>query len=360
MGAEGGTTPKQAWVDALVLRAGGVVRAECLRRFECAAGLPTAGGFFSAAGHPPEATRRRLLKFPRHQISPTHRYHTALLQLITFARFMLKTFRTIGLIAMISLLLASCKTEFEKVRTSGDPDQILALADQYYEDGKYAKAQTLYELVVNALRGDPRLQEAYFKYAQSFYQTKQYILSSYYFKNYAETYPVSENRPEALYMEAMSYVQLSPGFRLDQEYTRKAIIALEQYINTYPDTERLSNINDLLDELRVKQETKAVDAARLYYDMEQYQSAVQSYERVLEDYPDSDRAQEIRYRIAESHIRLADNSVVAKRRERYENALDAISVYLKKYPAGEYARSLRTEKNRISKLLQQNDTYVRY
>lgn len=273
---------------------------------------------------------------------------------------MLSPLRYLGLVVALSFVLGACKTEFEKVRTSGDPEQILKLADQYYGEEKYAKAQALYELVVNALRGDPRLQDAYFKYADSYFQSGQYILSSYYFKNYAETYPVSERRREAQYMEARSYVALSPNFRLDQEYTRKAIVALEQYINTYPDTDKVDEINKQLDELRLKQETKAYDAAVLYFDMKQYQSAVQAFERVLQDYPDSDRAQDIRFRIADSYIRLADNSVVSKRRERYESAIDAIQVYLKKYPRGEFARSLRSDLNRINSLLKDNDTYVRY
>ena len=273
---------------------------------------------------------------------------------------MLTALRNAALVGALALAATGCKTEFEKVRTSGDPDRILTAADAYYEQGKYAKAQTLYELVTNALRGDPRLQGAYLRYAKTFYNTRQYILASYYFKNYAEQYPVADDREEAEYLEAMSYVELSPGFRLDQEYTDKAITSLEQYINTYPETERLADINDLLDELRVKLETKAFDSARLYYDMTQYQSAVQTFERVLQDYPDSDRAEEIRFRIADSHLRLADNSVVAKRRERYEDAGDAIALYLKKYPEGQYAASLRDERDRVTALLDTEETYVRY
>lgn len=263
-------------------------------------------------------------------------------------------------LAAVLLSAFSCKSEFEKVRTSNDPERILNLANQYYKEGKYAKAQSLYELVVNALRGDPRLQEAYFKYANTFFQTKQYILSAAYFKNYAETYTVADDRKDAQYMEAMSYVELSPDYRLDQEYTIKAITALEQFANTYPQTERMQQINDLLDELRIKLETKEFQAASLYYDMKQYQAAVQSFERVLQDYPDSDRAENIRYRIADAHIQLADNSVVAKRRERYGEAIESIEVYLKKYPRGEYATQLKGELTRIKQLLKTNDNYVRY
>lgn len=276
-----------------------------------------------------------------------------------FAGFMNRIL-TAFLLAVALLSLNSCKTEFEKVRTSGDTERILSKANEYYEKGKYEKAQTLYELVVNALRGDPRLQEAYFKYANSYFQSGQYILSSYYFKNYADTYTVSDNRDEAQFMEAMSYVKLSPTFRLDQKYTNKAIAALEQYANTYPQSDKDEKINSLLTELRAKLEQKAFSSATLYYDMKQYQSAVNSFTHMLQDYPDSKKTQLIRYRIADSHIKLADNSIVKKRRERYNSAIDAIKIYLKKYPKGKYSRSLKQEKSRIVELLKNNDEYVRY
>ncbi len=268
-------------------------------------------------------------------------------------------FRILCLGGLLSLAVG-CKTEYEKVRTSGDADLIFETANELYDQGKYAKAQTLYEQVVNAYRGRAELQPAYYKYATTYFETGQFILAAYYFKNYAETYPGSDQRGEAQYMEAMSYVELSPDYLLDQEYTDKAIVALEQYANTYPDSERVPEINALLDELRAKLESKAFAGAVLYFDMQQYQAATQSFERVLQDYPDSDRAQLIRFRIANAHARLADNSVVAKRRERYDDALDAIGVYLKKYPDGSYAKVMRNERERITNLLKDNETYVRY
>ena len=258
------------------------------------------------------------------------------------------------------VLLGSCKSAFEKVRTSGDSEAILTAADKYYEAGKYAKAQVLYTQVIGVMRADPRIQQARYRFADTYYHTKDFTTAAAQFRYYADNYKVADNRGEALYKEAMSYVQLSPDFRLDQQDTERAIVALEQYINLYPDTERLTQINDILAALRVKQETKAFEAAQLYYDMKQYQSAVQAFERVLQDYPDSDRTEEIRFRIAESYIRLADNSVISKRRERYEFAIDNGELYLKKYPKGAYARQTREELARIRKLLKENEDYVRY
>ena len=277
-----------------------------------------------------------------------------------FAPRMTKSPLTICLATALLLLAASCKSAFEKVRTSGDPEEVLTAADKYYEDGKYAKAQVLYTQVIGVLRADPRIQQARYRHADTYFQTKDFTSAAFHFRTYADNYKVAENRGDALYKEAMSYVELSPDFRLDQGDTERAITALEQYINLYPDTERLAEINALLDELRVKQETKAYEAALLYFDMNQYQSAVQAFERVLQDYPDSDRTEEIRFRIVESYIRLADNSVISKRRERYEFAVDSGELYLKKYPSGGYARQTREELSRISKLLKENKDYVRY
>lgn len=257
-------------------------------------------------------------------------------------------------------LLASCKSQFEKVRTSGDTERILTAADKYYQEGKFAKAQTLYQIVVTSLRADPRVQTVLYRFADTYFQTGDYFSAATYFRNYAENYKAADNRGEALYMEAMAYVKQSPDFRLDQEATEKSIEALEAYINLYPDTERLASINDLLDELRVKQETKAYDAADLYFNMKQYQAAVQAFERVLQDYPDSDQTEEIRWRIALAYLRLADNSVIAKRRERYELATESANLYLKKYPTGPHAAEARDELARISKLLKENEDYVRY
>lgn len=266
----------------------------------------------------------------------------------------------IYLFAALALGFASCKSQFEKVRTSGDTEQILKAADAYYEEGKYQKAQVLYQIIVTSLRADPRVQGVLYRYADTYFKNRDYFSAASYFRNYAENYKAADNREEALFMEAISYVKQSPDYRLEQSNTEKAIESLETFITLYPETERLEEINGILDELRVKQETKAYEAAVLYFDMKQYQAAVQAFERVLQDYPDTDRAEEIRFRIEMAYIRLADNSVISKRRERYELALDAAELYLKKYPEGPHASEVRSEMARIRKLLSKSEDYVRY
>ena len=242
---------------------------------------------------------------------------------------------------VLLLALPGCKSEFEKIRTSGDADSIYKMAIDLYDKGEYLKAQTLFELVIGAYRGRKELEDVYFKYAYTFYYLEKFVLASYYFENFSNTFPTSINREESDYMTAFSFYQLSPNFRLDQKYTGEAIDAFQTFVNTYPQSERVEECNRLIDILRKKLETKAFEAALLYFDLRQYQSATRSFENLLKDFPETKNAEEVRYLIVQSSFLLADNSVVEKQKERYQSTLDYAREFTKKYPRGQRSKEVQ-------------------
>lgn len=250
--------------------------------------------------------------------------------------------KALWVVATIVLFaLPGCKSEFEKIRTSGDADSIYKMAQDYYDKGDYMKAQTLFELVVGAYRGRKELEEVYFKYAYTFYYLEKFVLSAYYFENFSSTFPTSLNRQEADFMTAYSYYQLSPSFRLDQGYSEKAIDAFQLFVNTYPQSDRVEECNRLIDIMRQKLETKAFESALLYFDLRQYQSATRSFENLLKDFPETKNAEEVRYLIAQSSFLLADNSVFEKQKERYESALQYAREFMEKYPRSNRGREIQ-------------------
>jgi outer membrane protein assembly factor BamD len=212
---------------------------------------------------------------------------------------------------------------------------------KYYEEGEYLKAQTLFEQIVSAFKGKEEAEELYFKYAYTYFHLEQYILASYYFKNFSNTFGRSPFREEAMYMSAYSNYLLSPNFRLDQSYSIQAIDEFQTFVNTYPNSEKVQRCNDLIDELRKKLERKAIARADLYYDMSRYQAAVKSYEIVLQDYPETKEAEEIRYKMARAEYQLAKNSVYSKRKERYTATLELVDQFLKKYPNSSYIADVK-------------------
>lgn len=244
------------------------------------------------------------------------------------------------LLLALLFLANSCKSTFEKTRTSGNGELILNTAFKYYEKKNYQRALTLFELVINTLRGDARAERAYFEYADCHYQTRQYLLAAFYFKNFSNTFTNSPLREEAAFMSAYSNYQMSPSFRLDQSASQAAIEEFQVFVNLFPKSPKVAQCNELIDILRRKLEKKAFAEGQLYYDLRQYQSAVISFDNLLRDYPESPDVERVRYLIAKGSYLLAQNSVVEKKLDRFATAVTRCDDFLEKYPSSKYAKEI--------------------
>lgn len=248
--------------------------------------------------------------------------------------------RYIFFIGLLVLGFASCKSEFEKVRLSGDPKVMLEKADAYYEEGEYLKAQTLYELVIGHFKGLDEAEDIYYKYASTYYNLDQYILASYYFKRFSTTYAASSKREDAEFNAAYCSYLLSPRYRLEQSHTEEAIEALQQFTNDYPQSQKVVQCNALIDELRGKLEQKAFTAAELYFNMQRYEAAIRYFDNMLKDFPETDRAEEIRYLACRSAFLWADNSFYSKQKDRFTEALERLNRFKRRYPNSTYTKSV--------------------
>ena len=209
-------------------------------------------------------------------------------------------------------------------------------ANQYYEDGNYLNAQTLYELAIPYYRGKEEAEELYFKFANTHYELGEYILSSHYYKNFANSFYASPKKEEAEYLAAYSKYKLSPNHKLDQSYSGEAIDALQNFMNTYPESDKVQECTELIDEIRKKLELKAFEEGRLYYDLKNYNSAIKSFENMLKDFPETKRGEEVRFLILQSSINWATKSVFEKKEERLEGCLEKYNAFLRKYPESSY------------------------
>lgn len=273
---------------------------------------------------------------------------------------MVKNILIYSITVLVTILSTGCKTEFEKVRISGDPALIYDKAYAYYDKGDFSKSQTLFELVIPAYRGKKELEDIYFKYAYTYYNQEKYILSSYYFKNFATTFPNSELREEAEFMSAFSNYQLSPTYRLDQTNTEQAIDEFQLFINTFPESDRVDDANRLIDECRRKLEKKSYAEGELYYNLTQYQAAVLVFQNLLKDFPETPNGEQIRFMIIAATFYLAENSVVTKQLERYKSVEKYANEFLDKYEEAssnreEVSKMLETSERKIKSL--ENDRY---
>lgn len=231
----------------------------------------------------------------------------------------------------ILLILSSCSRDFDKLLKSDDYGVKLAKAYEYFEAEDYYKSQTLFEQARPFYRGTKELEKIYFHYAYTQYYQEKYILSAYYFRDFYKNYPNSEYAEESQYMAAYSNYEMSPNAKLEQSATVQAIDGFQLFVNTYPSSDRVERCNILIDELRAKLEKKAIATADLYYKLREYQAATQCYQNVLQDYPDTRAAAQVRMNILRASYELAVNSVDSKKEERLEEAIDAYKIFKDKH-----------------------------
>ncbi|MBT5492951.1 MAG: outer membrane protein assembly factor BamD, partial [Flavobacteriaceae bacterium] len=170
------------------------------------------------------------------------------------------------------IFLSSCN-EFQRVLKSEDIKLKYEVAEKYYEDQEFRRASRLFEQIQSQYRGKPQAERVTFFYANSLLNTRKYIDAGYQFESFIKAYPLSQKVDEAAYLGAYSYYKTSPVFSLDQKETLTAIDKLQEFINSYPNSEKMSDANDLVQELRIKLELKAFEIAKQFNTIRDYKSA---------------------------------------------------------------------------------------
>jgi outer membrane protein assembly factor BamD len=230
------------------------------------------------------------------------------------------------------LLFASCTSKFGMVMKSKDKEYKLKMAEQYYANKDYDKAQQIYTDLLPLFKGDPRFEDIYYKYAYTSYYQKDYMNAENLFKTYGENFPNSPKVEETEFMRCMAYYKQSPKVDLDQTNTVKTMALLQAFINTHPDSKRINDANEIIDICRKKLELKEFNNAQLYYDLGYYKSAGVAFTVLIDDFPDSDNSDSYALSSIKSYYRYAEMSIIDKQEERFEKVVNDVNDFEQRFP----------------------------
>jgi outer membrane protein assembly factor BamD len=242
------------------------------------------------------------------------------------------------LLLFTMLLVGSGCSKFSRLQKNGNFEEKLKGAIEYYENGDYYKAGILLEEILPLVRGHAEAEKATFYLAYTHFKQKEYIMSSYYFKEYYQTYQRGENTEEATFMHAKSLYMDSPQYNLDQTSTEGAVKYLQEYANKYPTGKYMDETNKLLDELGAKLRLKSYENSKLYYKTHNYKSAVVAVKGFMDAYPDSEYTEEMYFIRFQAQYHLAKNSVSHKQLERYYEAIEFYHNFVDKYPNSKFIK----------------------
>ena len=255
---------------------------------------------------------------------------------------------------IVFLFVIGCKSKFEKLKTSNNIGQVYQEAIKYYESKKYSKALDLFELVKVHYRGRPEAEDLYFYIANTSFLMKDYTSARYHFEEFSSNYPNSPRAEESRYLGAYSLYLESPRSSLDQMSTERAINALQLFINYYPNSERTDDASKLIDELRVRLETKAFENARLYLDMglqDDYRAAVIAFDNALRDFPDTKYAEEMEYLSIKAQYLYASNSRLRRQQERFGEVLEFYDTFVTNFPESRFQKDAENYKRNAERAL---------
>jgi outer membrane protein assembly factor BamD len=209
-----------------------------------------------------------------------------------------------------------------------------------YEAGDYNKALQFFDVLRAVYRGTEKGELLTYYSADCYFQTKQYNIAAYYYKQYFQTYPRGQYSEECAFMTAYCNYLQSPRYTLDQTTTFLALTELQNFIDLYPKGLKAEEATQLMDDLRAKLEKKDYHICMLYYKMGDFQAAITSFQNLVDNYPDTEYKEEILFYTVKAYYTYAEKSIISKKKERYEKTIEAYNNLLYLYPESKYLKEV--------------------
>ena len=250
---------------------------------------------------------------------------------------------------LIFVSFTSCG-DYNLVVKSTDYEYKYEAAKQFYAEGQYNRAATLMQDVIMALKGTDKGEESLFMTGMSNLYARNYEAATSYFRKYYETYPRGIFTEEARFYCGKALYENTPEPKLDQTATYEAVSEFQNFLELYPESPLRDRAQNMIFALQDKLVEKEYLSAKLYYDLgtyfgncttggSNYQACIVTAQNAIKDYPYTTRREEFAILILKAKFELAENSVAAKKEERYHDAIDEYYGFTNEYPESKYMKT---------------------
>lgn len=268
--------------------------------------------------------------------------------------------RHIFLLGCLLIAFQSCN-EYQKVLKNEDVKAKYDMAEKYYDEGDFKRANRLLEQIAPKYVGKPQGERVMFFLANTYFARKDYNMAGYQFERFIKSYPKSDKIAEASFLGAKSYFMLSPRYSLDQTDTDKALLKLQNFINAYSESEFFVESNAMAKELTTKKEKKAFEILMQYdklgeFNFDMLKSAVEASDNFISDFPGSIYREEALFVKADAKTNMALNSFESLQEERLLDAKTAYLAFKKQYPESNFEKEASKLIAKIEKELQKFNT----
>ena len=246
--------------------------------------------------------------------------------------------------------IASC-SQYEKLRKSSDYPLMYRKAFEYYNVGDFVRSGQLFDDIVYQYQHTNKADTIAYYRAMSYFKQRDYLTASHYFTQHFKDQRQSPFAEECEYMAAYCYYMQSPRPNLDQTNTYTAIESFQIFLMRHPQSIFADDAKKYQAELKDKLVDKSYLTAKLYYDLGQYRASIIALNNSLDEYPETKHREELMYLLLRSSFLLAENSVPARMRERFQSTVDEYYSFIGEFPESQYAKDAQRMYDRADRFL---------
>ncbi len=237
---------------------------------------------------------------------------------------------------LVLAVLSGCQG-YNKILKASDYNTKYSLAKNYYMEGRFTSCSSILEECVAYQRGTAQAEESMYLLASCYYNLSDYLSASQYYMACYRSFPNSTFSENCLYWSGKSLFLDTPDPRLDPTSTKNAILQLQRFVETYPESKYRAEAESMIYEMYDRLVQKELGTAELYYNMgnymgNNYRSSIIVAQNALRDYPYTKYREELSLLVLKAKYQMAQESVLAKRDDRYRDAIDEYYAFKNEFP----------------------------
>ncbi len=201
--------------------------------------------------------------------------------------------------------------------TNLSADELFQRGKRQYEKKQYLSSIETFHAVVYNFPGNSVVDTAQFFLAMSHYGNQDYALAAVEFNRLAVNYPSSVYAVQAQFMKGVSTFEGAPKhFALDQTELESAIRLLEDFVVDHPESELIADAQKYLKLAHTRLARKLFEGGLVYTRINAPAAAKIYYQKVADDYTDTEFAPLAIFGIAQAEYNLGNYDLA---RTRFEN-----------------------------------------
>ncbi|WP_084222208.1 outer membrane protein assembly factor BamD [Thermodesulfobacterium hydrogeniphilum] len=166
-------------------------------------------------------------------------------------------------------------------------DDLLREAEKAFAKGHYNIAYETYKKIRNRYPGTPQSILAELRMADCKFWEGEYLEAISIYEEFEKFYPNNEAIPYVIYQIGTCYYKLKLSYDRDQTYTKKAIETYERLLQNFPQNPYKLEVKKRIRELKELLAKHEFYVAKFYYRIKYYRAAYGRLLYIINNYPDT-------------------------------------------------------------------------